>query len=364
MRKCSACLLPEAVPGSEIDSNGTCRFCRDARTGGVVPTVAEPSSDELSRRRAVLDEAIANTRGKGEYDVLVCLSGGKDSLSLLHRAKVELGLRVLAFTTDVNLPDIAWNNILRTVKKLQVDHLVYRPQSEFYKKLFRYLLTHQEARGAVYTVSYVYAPLFEGDAIRMAMQKKIPVVLAGYSPGQPEPERMTFEFSRDLITRTDWCPPHLKTCGAFSEEELSRFYNPTTLPKGTEFPRYFAPYHAWEYNQETIMKRVVELGLVANTRSASPIFSNYPINWLLMLSDLKAFGFNPYAPEFSTLIRTGKASLSQWKVMAPAVDWMIRNKALLGKDAAIWLKELGLRESDLAITLPRGAYDPVLPSAA
>lgn len=364
MRKCSSCLLPDAVPGSELDASGQCRLCREARSGpeGLTPTA--PTEAELVHRRAVLDEALRNARGQGEYDVLICLSGGKDSLYLLYRAQVELGLRVLAFTTDVNLPDIAWNNILRTVKKLQVDHLVYRPQSDFYKKLFRYLLTHQEARGAVYTVSYVYAPLFEGDAIRIAMQKRIPVVLAGYSPGQPEPERMTFEFSRDLIAHSDWTPPHLKSCGAFSHDELSRFFDPTKLPPGTEVPRYFAPFHAWHYNQEEIMKKVVELGLVANTRSASPIFSNYPINWLLMFSDLKAFGFNPYAPEFSALIRNGKANLNQWKLMGPAVDWMIRNKALLGREVAIWLKELGLRESDLAITLPRGAYDPVIRSSA
>lgn len=358
MRRCSSCLLPEAVPGSNFDSRGVCQFCRDAGSANPGPT-----AQQLKERREVLDEALAQARRKGgEYDVVVCLSGGKDSLYLLYRAKVELGLRVLAFTTDINLPPVAWDNILRTVKKLQVDHLVYRPSSEFYKKLFRYLLTHQEARGAVYTVSYVYAPLFEGDAVRIAMQKGIPVVLAGYSPGQPEKERMEFEFSRSLLTRTDWTPPHLKSCGAFSEEELSRFYNPTLLPKGTEVPRYFAPYHAWDYNQDTVMKKVAELGLVGKTRNASPVFSNYPINWLLMFSDLKTFGFNPYSPEFAALIRAGKASKQQWRFMFPFVDWMIRNKALLGKDAGIWLRELGLTESDLRITLPQGVYDPIVPA--
>lgn len=357
MKRCSRCLLPGVVPGANVDAHGVCQFCRDDR-------VMQPTTTPVQRKERceVLDEALARARGQGEYDVVVCLSGGKDSLYLLYRAKVELGLRVLAFTTDINLPPVAWDNILRTVKKLQVDHVVYRPPPTFYKKLFRYLLTHQEARGAVYTVSYVYAPLFEGDAIRLAMQKGIPVVLAGYSPGQPEPERMEFEFTRDLLTRTDWTPPHLKTCGAFSDSELARFYNPTLLPAGAEVPRYFAPYHAWDYSQEEVMKKVTELGLVSKTRNASPVFSNYPINWLLMFSDLQAFGFNPYAPEFSALIRQGKANRRHWRFMFPFVDWMIRNKALLGKDVAVWLRELALTESDLRITLPKGAYDPVLPA--
>ena len=55
------------------------------------------------------------------------------------------------------------------------------------------------------------------------------------------------------------------------------------------------------------MKKVVELGLVASSKHASPVYSNYPINWLLMYSDLKNLGYNPYAPEFATLIREGKA---------------------------------------------------------
>ena len=217
---------------------------------------------------------------------------------------------------------------------------------------------NQEERGAVYTVSYVYAPLFEGDALRLAMSKDIPLVLAGYSPGQPEPERMLFEFSRELIESTDWTPPHLRDCGEFSAADLGRFYNPQNYPSGTQFPRYLAPFHAWSYNQEQVMKEVVEQGLVKTSRHANPIFSNYPINWLLMYSDLVNFGFNPYAPEFATLIREGKASLTYWKVMSPIVDAMIRHKLLLGRDVKTYQRWLDLGDNDLRITLPKGAYDP------
>ena len=56
------------------------------------------------------------------------------------------------------------------------------------------------------------------------------------------------------------------------------------------------------------MKKVVQLGLVSNSRHASPVHSNCPLNWLLMYSDLQNLHYNPYAPEFSTLIREGKAS--------------------------------------------------------
>jgi len=290
----------------------------------------------------------------------VPLSGGKDSVFLLHRLAVELKLKVLAFTVDINIPALAWDNIRRALGKLNIDHVSYSPAPEFYKKIFRYLLRNQEERGAVYTLSYVYAPLFEGDAIKLAIAKGIPLVLAGYSPGQPEPERMLYEFSRQLLCETDWTPPELASCGEFSAEDLARFYNPRSHPAGTQVPRYLAPFHAWPYNQEEIMRKVVDLGLVASSRHANPIHSNYPINWLLMYSDLRTFGYNPYAPEFSSLIRHGKANRNYWRVMGPVVDFLIRKRLGPGKEVTRSMAWLGLTADDLCINRCRGAYDPVV----
>jgi hypothetical protein len=357
MRRCKRCLLPSVAPGADLDAKGICAFCRDYDPG-------QEAVNEAIREKNVsdLEDALRASKGAGSYDALVCLSGGKDSLYLLYRLKVNYGLNVLAFTTDVNIPDIAWSNMRRTIAKLGCDHLVYRPSASFYRKLFRHLLKNQEERGAVYTVSYVYAPLFEGDALRVAVEKGIPLVLAGYSPGQPEPERMIYEFSRGLICETDWTPPALKAADEFPASDLARFWNPRRHPAGTRFPRYLAPFHAWRYDQERIMKDVVQLGLVASAKHASPVHSNYPINWLLMYSDLRSFGFNPYAPEFSALIRSGKASRRYWRIMAPVVDSMIRNRLGPGREVLRSMRWLDVEADDLRITLPRGAYDPVIPA--
>jgi hypothetical protein len=358
MKRCRQCLLPAAVPGSEIDAAGLCRQCRAPAASAQDLATAQVQREHHAQD---LERTLAAVRGQGRpYDVLVCLSGGKDSLYLLHRLKADYGLNVLAFTTDVSIPDVAWRSIRKTVAKLEVDHLVYRPPDAFYRKLFRHLLMHQEQRGAVYTVSYVYAPLFEGDALHVAMERGIPLVAAGYSPGQPEPERMVYEFSRKLVTATDWTPPGLRDAGLLSESELARFWNPARYPAGAQFPRYIAPFHAWDYDQDHVMREVARLGLVEKASHASPIVSNYPINWLLMYSDLRNFGYNPYAPEFSALIRSGKASRSYWRIMGPLVDLMIRRRIFLGRNVTSHLRWLGLGAGDLKITLPKGAYDPPL----
>jgi hypothetical protein len=356
MRRCVQCLVPESVPGISLSPNSVCNLCLDNK---ALATEAAKEEEARLGYEADFEKTLTECRGQGEYDCLVPLSGGKDSIYLLYRLKVECKLKVLAYTVDVNIPALAWDNIRRALAKLNIDHITYSPSHAFYEKAFRYLLRNQEERGAVYTISYVYAPLFEGDAIKLAMEKGIPLVLAGYSPGQPEPERMLYEFSRQLICETDWTPPEMAACGEFSAEDLGRFYNPKNHPPGTQFPRYLAPYHAWAYNQEDVMRKVVEHDLVATSKHANPIHSNYPINWLLMYSDLRAFGYNPYAPEFSALIRNGKANRNYWRIMGPLVDFLIRHRLGPGKEVTRSLNWLGLTADDLRITKPRGAYDPI-----
>lgn len=355
MKECKLCTLPSKVPNADIDHTGVCRFCREYDTASV-----EKMDKNIKKERLEdLEKALQDCRGKGQYDCLVPLSGGKDSIYLLYKLKVEYKLNVLAFTTNVNIPGIAWDNMRRALDKLAIDHISFSPSNHLYAKIFKYLLQNQEERGAVYTISYVYAPLFEGDAIKTAMEKEIPLILAGYSPGQPEPERMLYEFSRKLICETDWTPPGLRASGLLTEAELAIFFNPNDYPVGTKFPRYLAPFHAWKYNQDQVMKSVVQNGLVKTGRHASPIHSNYPINWLLMYSDLKHFGYNPYHPEFSALIREGKARHLYWKIMMPIVNFMIKNKFSLGKDVTRSLDWLALNEKDLKINKPKGTYDPI-----
>ncbi|MAG94871.1 MAG: hypothetical protein CMJ48_14170 [Planctomycetaceae bacterium] len=74
----------------------------------------------------------------------------------------------------MNIPEVAWKNIRRTVEFLDVDHLTFRPPMELCRKFFRFLLQHQDERGAVRSVCHVCAPLYEGYSLKLAIEKKIP----------------------------------------------------------------------------------------------------------------------------------------------------------------------------------------------
>jgi hypothetical protein len=345
MRHCRRCLLPATVPGADLDRTGTCAFCRAPRDDAGAEAAR-------AKRASELETLLGALRLRPGPHAVVCLSGGKDSIYLLHRLRVEYGLDVIAFTSDMNIPDVAWENIRRTIDKLGVEHVVHRPDRDFYRRMYRFLLQNQEERGAVRTVCYVCAPLFEGEALKLAVRRGAPFVFAGYGPGQPDPARMMFEFSREMICERDWTPPELRESGLFSAADLDHFWNPAVYPAGTVFPRYVAPFHAWEYSQEATIKAVVELGLVASSRNASPIHSNCPLNWLLMYSDLETLGYNPYAPEFASLIRDGKANRLYWRIMQPVVNFMIRRRILLGRNVTESFKWLELGPADLRVNRP------------
>jgi hypothetical protein len=344
--------LPDTVPGANLDGARVCAFCRNRLPGDVAAAERQRQTFESD-----LEEALATSRGRGSYDCLVLFSGGKDSVYLLHKLKVDYRLRVLAFTCDLDIPPVGWDNIRRTVERLDIDHVVYRPAMGFYRKFFRHLLRNQDPRGAVRSVCYVSAPLTEGYALRLALEKEIPLVLAGYSPGQPEPDWMLYEMRRQRI-ENDWTPPELRDSGLFSADELAYFWNPARYPSGTQFPRFLAPFHAWQYDQAQVMARVVELGLVARRKNASPIQSNSPFQWLLMYSDLKHLGYNPYAPEFCSLIRAGRASRRFWRVMFPVLNFMIRHRILLGRYVTQTCRWLDMGLDELAIRAPAPAALP------
>ena len=106
MSRCARCLLPSEVPGADLDKSGVCCFCRN-----YDPNIEQIQETQRLKYEQDLERTLKDTRGGKGYDAVICLSGGKDSIYLLYRAIKECGLRVLAFTIDANIPDVAWASI-------------------------------------------------------------------------------------------------------------------------------------------------------------------------------------------------------------------------------------------------------------
>lgn len=113
LRRCSKCILPETYPFIDFDEHGVCRYCRTWKK-------IQPKGEQA------LFDAVEPYRSKdGSPDVILALSGGRDSSYGLHYVKTVLGMNPVAFTYDWGMvTDLARRNCARVCGKLGVEHII------------------------------------------------------------------------------------------------------------------------------------------------------------------------------------------------------------------------------------------------
>lgn len=113
IRRCTRCILPETFPYITFDQDGVCSYCRSHEKTAYL------GHDALARQ-------VAPFRSRhGEPDVLVGVSGGRDSCYGLHYVQEELGLHPIAYTYDWGMvTDLARRNVSRMCARLGVEHIL------------------------------------------------------------------------------------------------------------------------------------------------------------------------------------------------------------------------------------------------
>ena len=134
LQQCARCIYDASIPGISFDAQGICSYCRQyEELNRDYPTGAEG--------RRILEEtaerAKADGRGK-PYDVVIGVSGGCDSSYMLHFARKELGLRVLAAHFDNTYNSrIAVENIQRMLDALDIDLYTHVVDNAEYQRIYR-----------------------------------------------------------------------------------------------------------------------------------------------------------------------------------------------------------------------------------
>lgn len=130
MKRCTRCGLPETYETIEFDHEGVCNICRQQQF--------KQGKIEWNTRKKMLDDLVAEYRGKYDYDCIVPFSGGKDSTFTLHYLIKEYGLKplVVQFNHGFMRPTLLANN-QRTFKKLGVDVISFTPNWKVVKRLMR-----------------------------------------------------------------------------------------------------------------------------------------------------------------------------------------------------------------------------------
>ncbi len=296
---CSQCVLPAGFPNIAFDDAGVCNFCRQ-------PDPRYQDEFDLRQRRE-FRAVVAENRGQYPYDALCCYSGGKDSTFMLQQMVQVDRLNVLAFTLDNGfITDDAKANIFKVLDLLGVDHLFVRPSATWMRRSYRQAILGElnAPRGNYSTrisdVCLSCISLVNAQAARLAIQQQIPMIFAGFTPGQ---------IPRAVIKN----PQH------YYRETFSRHRDHWRRELGEDADRYLqvpaadftlfqmSPYLVQAVPEETILAEIRKLGW-QNPRQLDGCSSNCAMNAVGNLCHQKKFGFHPYVLELSKLIRKGLLS--------------------------------------------------------
>ena len=218
LRYCTKCIMPETVEGQEFDGRGWCRTC--------VSQEQKLEVDWLERERAllkILNDATRNA--KGNYDCIVPISGGKDSLWQLHVLVKRYGMKPLAVTYDHGgFCKTGLRNLSIAIESMGIPHLKLKDPDDLIKRMQKRSI---ELIGDPCWHCHSGVPAI---ALNTAMEKGIPLIVWGESTA--EHGRATYakpdKFDRNYFLRVSGkYTPEQFACDYIGLEELKNFRLPT-----------------------------------------------------------------------------------------------------------------------------------------
>jgi len=301
MKICKRCVLPETFPGIRFNDKGECNYCQEF--------MGKKNLEErklLYRRK--FEKLILEYKGIANYDAFMSYSGGKDSTYTLNLLKKQYGLRIIAFTFDNGfLPDQTFRNIRNVVEELGVDHIFFKPNFRILKKVFaecskRNIFPDTTLMRAS-TICTACMAIVKFSSLRLALEKGIPFIVFGWSPGQIPIASSIMKFNAKMVrAMQDALGGPLFGIG--SDELAPYFLEEKNFMEKYFFPYSISPLAFHDYDEPTILKEVHKLGWQAPL-DVDANSTNCLLNSFANVVHKKLYGFHPYVFELAKLVREG-----------------------------------------------------------
>jgi predicted PP-loop superfamily ATPase len=301
MRRCKICVLPETFPGIKFDAEGVCNHCRNFKG-------EENLEEKKARYRAKFEALIEKYRSKGTYDALLSYSGGKDSTYTLSLLRERYGLKTLALTFDNGfLPNRTVTNIKTVTDKLGADHLFFKPSFEILKKIFKTCADRNIFSAATLprasTICTACMAMVKFLSLRTAIEKNIPFVFFGWSPGQIPVASSVMKNNPQIVKmmQKSLYEPLYELAG---HDIDPYFLEKEHLTDNIHFPYNVSPLVFLEYDEKKIIQRMTQLGW-REPKGTDAFTTNCLLNSYASLVHLRRYGYHPYAFEMAKLVREG-----------------------------------------------------------
>jgi hypothetical protein len=298
--RCRRCVLSSSFPGLTFDDEGVCSACR-----GEHLTARDGAAIEQARRRV---EELFRNRAR-PYDAIVCNSGGKDSSYTLRLAVEKYGLRVLSFTLDNGfLAPRALENIRLVVDALGVDHVTVRPSAPLFRKIVKAAallpIYREKTLTRISAGCNACISLVNTTALRLALEKRAPLIVAGFTLGQIPANAIVYRNSFRFLAESR-AESLARLREAVGPEIDDHYLVSEALIDGAAASPHVVNLLCLErVREEEIVRSLQELGW-RRPEGVGGCSSNCELNAFNDHVHERRFGFNPYELELSHLIRSG-----------------------------------------------------------
>jgi hypothetical protein len=167
--------------------------------------------------------------------------------------------------------------------------------------------------------------------LKLALEKNIPFIGYGWSPGQAPVHSSVMKVNADFIrsSQKSFYDPLYKIAG---KDIMPYFLNEFDFEKLARGVYNIHPLAFLDYNEEAIYQRIKELGW-KQPQDTDTNSSNCLLNSLANQVHIEKYGFHPYAFEVAGLVRAGVMNRQEGieKIAAPQNESIISHvKSKLG----------------------------------
>lgn len=179
MTRCSKCLLPSSIPGSNFNQFNECSWCQ-SNYPNYIPKGAE-------KLREVLE---LNRSKSGSADCLVGVSGGKDSSYALLELKETFGIKVEAFTyVHDGSTQFSVENAKNVCKNLGVKHHIVSLPNHTHLETFKAFFSSWVKSNTIVsaTMTCVACKHLHILGAELAVKRNIPMIVWAQNPLEHAP---------------------------------------------------------------------------------------------------------------------------------------------------------------------------------
>ena len=297
MKLCKKCILNDNIPSVTINENGLCNYCAGEKNHRAKP---ENEDEFLSVAESVRDRP---------YQVLLAYSGGKDSSYTLKLLREKYHLSVLTVTFDNGfMSDRCLKNIRTVTAVLGADNVMIRyafpDMCRLFNRASKSDLFPVKAMERASTICISCISLVKSIMYREAVQRRIPIICFGWTPGQIGMTNplMKLDYKMILANEKQIRDKILAMMG----EDFNRFFtNPEWLKENKDsIPYLYYPFVSNEYDEEVIVRSIQAIGWEMEEETDSNS-TNCLLNTYANFVHQDRFGFHPYCMEMANMVRQG-----------------------------------------------------------